>query len=290
MKKEYMHLAAEANGPAEAFERLSRIIAILRKECPWDRKQTHESLKSCLIEEAYEVIEAIEKKDPQNLEEELGDVLLQVVFHVNLAEEENLFDMTSVINRECEKMIRRHPHVFLEEKSNKDIKSIDKVLEKWENIKAEEKGTTSVGQILADVPHALPALTRAAKIQKKAADAGFDWDDVSGAMDKIREETAELTEAKERRGDLPHITEELGDLLFSVVNASRFLKVDPEEALRMSTEKFIRRFNYIEEKSLACGRLLTEMSLDEMDKLWEEAKSLEVNHTINNISGGNLDE
>ena len=198
--------------------------------------------------------------------------------------------MASVINRECEKMIRRHPHVFLEEKSNKDIKSIDKVLEKWENIKAEEKGTTSVGQILADVPHALPALTRAAKIQKKAADAGFDWDDVSGAMDKIREETAELTEAKERRGDLPHITEELGDLLFSVVNASRFLKVDPEEALRMSTEKFIRRFNYIEEKSLACGRLLTEMSLDEMDKLWEEAKSLEVNHTINNISGGNLDE
>ena len=290
MKKEYMHLAAEANGPAEAFERLSRIIAILRKECPWDRKQTHESLKSCLIEEAYEVIEAIEKKDPQNLEEELGDVLLQVVFHANLAEEENLFDMTSVINRECEKMIRRHPHVFLEEKSNKDIKSIDKVLEKWENIKAEEKGTTSVGQILADVPHVLPALTRAAKIQKKAADAGFDWDDVSGAMDKIREETAELTEAKERRGDLPHITEELGDLLFSVVNASRFLKVDPEEALRMSTEKFIRRFNYIEEKSLACGRLLTEMSLDEMDKLWEEAKSLEANHTINNISGGNLDE
>lgn len=290
MKKEYMHLAAEANGPAEAFERLSRIIAILRKECPWDRKQTHESLKSCLIEEAYEVIEAIEKKDPQNLEEELGDVLLQVVFHANLAEEENLFDMTSVINRECEKMIRRHPHVFLEEKSNKDIKSIDKVLEKWENIKAEEKGITSVGQILADVPHALPALTRAAKIQKKAADAGFDWDDVSGAMDKIREETAELTEAKERRGDLPHITEELGDLLFSVVNASRFLKVDPEEALRMSTEKFIRRFNYIEEKSLACGRLLTEMSLDEMDKLWEEAKSLEANHTINNISGGNLDE
>ena len=290
MKKEYMHLAAEANGPAEAFERLSRIIAILRKECPWDRKQTHESLKSCMIEEAYEVIEAIEKKDPQNLEEELGDVLLQVVFHANLAEEENLFDMTSVINRECEKMIRRHPHVFLEEKSNKDIKSIDKVLEKWENIKAEEKRTTSVGQILADVPHALPALTRAAKIQKKAADAGFDWDDVSGAMDKIREETAELTEAKERRGDLPHITEELGDLLFSVVNASRFLKVDPEEALRMSTEKFIRRFNYIEEKSLACGRLLTEMSLDEMDKLWEEAKSLEVNHTINNISGGNLDE
>lgn len=290
MKKEYMHLAAEANGPAEAFERLSRIIAILRKECPWDRKQTHESLKSCLIEEAYEVIEAIEKKDPQNLEEELGDVLLQVVFHANLAEEENLFDMTSVINRECEKMIRRHPHVFLEEKSNKGIKSIDKVLEKWENIKAEEKRTTSVGQILADVPHALPALTRAAKIQKKAADAGFDWDDVSGAMDKIREETAELTEAKERRGDLPHITEELGDLLFSVVNASRFLKVDPEEALRMSTEKFIRRFNYIEEKSLACGRLLTEMGLDEMDKLWEEAKSLEANHTINNISGGNLDE
>ena len=243
-----------------------------------------------MLEEAYESVEAIDRRDADNLAEELGDVMLQVVFHSNLAQEEGLFDLKTVINRECEKMIRRHPHIFLTGTANNTIKSIDNVLEKWENIKAEEKGTTSVGQILADVPHALPALTRAAKIQKKAADAGFDWDDVSGAMDKIREETAELTEAKERRGDLPHITEELGDLLFSVVNASRFLKVDPEEALRMSTEKFIRRFNYIEEKSLACGRLLTEMSLDEMDKLWEEAKSLEANHTINNISGGNLDE
>ena len=271
MKKEYMHLAAEANGPAEAFERLSRIIAILRKECPWDRKQTHESLKSCLIEEAYEVIEAIEKKDPQNLEEELGDVLLQVVFHANLAEEENLFDMTSVINRECEKMIRRHPHVFLEEKSNKDIKSIDKVLEKWENIKEEEKKSTTKTQDLRGVPNALPALIRAAKVQKKAAEVGFDWNDAQGALDKIREETDELTEA----GNRTEVTEELGDLLFSIVNAARFFKVDPEDALNMATKKFIRRFAYIEDRSLSCGKLLKDMSLEEMDELWNEAKKSE---------------
>ena len=283
MKKEYEHLAETASDPASAFDRLREIVALLRKECPWDRKQTHESLRKGLIEETYEVIEAIDRKDPVNLEEELGDVLLQVVFHGNLAEEENLFDMTSVINRECDKMIRRHPHVFLEEKSNKDIKSIDKVLEKWENIKAEERGTTSVGHIMADIPYSLPALMRAAKVQKKAADVGFDWADVSGALDKIKEETRELIEAQEGRGDLPHVAEELGDLLFSVVNAARFLKVDPEEALRMSTEKFIRRFRYIEDKSLACGRVLTEMSLDEMDKLWNEAKSMEAINTINNF-------
>lgn len=285
MKEEYRGLALPGRDPEEAFKRLSRIISILRKECPWDRKQTHDSLRSCMIEEAYEAVDAIDRKDAANLEEELGDVLLQVIFHANLAEEEKLFDMTSVINGECEKMIRRHPHVFLKETSNNDIKSIDKVLEKWENIKAEEKKTTSGTKVMADVPLALPALTRAAKIQKKAADAGFDWDDVTGALDKIREETSELAEAAESR-DLSHITEELGDLLFSVVNVSRFLKTDPEEALKQSTEKFIRRFAYIEDSALTCGRRVEDMSLEELDKLWEEAKGAESRNNNNQISGG----
>ena len=275
MKDEYKRLAAPAKDPAEAIERLREIIAILRKECPWDRKQDHRSLRSCLLEEAYEAVDAIDRQDAANLEEELGDVTLQVVFHANLAEEEGLFDLASVINGECEKMIRRHPHVFLQEKANNNVKSIDKVLERWENIKAEERGESKETKILADVPRALPALTRAVKVQKKAAEAGFDWDDVSGALDKVREEIEELCQARRDRGDLSHIAEELGDVLFSVVNVARFLKVDPEEALRGTTDKFIRRFGYIEDSCLACGRELSELSLDEMDKLWEEAKSLE---------------
>ena len=275
MKDEYKRLAAPAKDPAEAIERLREIIAILRKECPWDRKQDHRSLRSCLLEEAYEAVDAIDRQDAANLEEELGDVTLQVVFHANLAEEEGLFDLAAVINGECEKMIRRHPHVFLQEKANNNVKSIDKVLERWENIKAEERGKSKETKILADVPRALPALTRAVKVQKKAAGAGFDWDDVSGALDKVREEIEELCQARKDRGDLSHIAEELGDVLFSVVNVARFLKVDPEEALRGTTDKFIRRFGYIEDSCLACGRELSELSLDEMDKLWEEAKSLE---------------
>ena len=248
MKKEYAHLAASAAEPGEAIERIKEIISILRRECPWDKKQTHETLRGCMIEEAYEVVEAIDKKDRDNLREELGDVLLQVVFHSNLSEENGNFDLTDVINDECEKMIRRHPHVFLQEKKN-----------------------TTKTQDLKGVPNALPALIRAAKVQKKAAEVGFDWNDAQGALDKIREETDELTEA----GNRAEVTEELGDLLFSVVNAARFLKVDPEDALNMATKKFIRRFAYIEDRSLSCGKLLKDMSLEEMDELWNEAKKSE---------------
>lgn len=271
MKQEYAHLKTPASTAEEAIGRIKEIIAILRVECPWDREQTHESLRSCMIEEAYEVVEAIDKNDGDNLKEELGDVLLQVVFHSNLSEENGIFDLTDVINDECEKMIRRHPHVFLHEISNNHIKSIDKTLEKWENIKAEEKKNTSKTEDLESVPNALPALTRAAKVQKKAAEVGFDWDDVQGTVDKIREETEELAEAVTEAD----IAEELGDLLFSVVNAARFLKTDPEEALNMATKKFIRRFAYIEEKSLSCGKLLKEMSLKELDELWNQAKESE---------------
>ena len=267
MKEEYRRLEKPAENREEAISRLADIIQILRVECPWDRVQTHESLRRGLIEESYEVIEAINQKDTANLREELGDVLLQVVFHASLAEEDGRFDLCDVINEECEKMIRRHPHVFLEE----NLKTIDKVLEKWENIKVKESGSPDQTSRLVKVPKSLPALIRAEKVQKKAADVGFDWDDVDPAMDKVKEEAAELQEAC-RKMDAAGMMEELGDLLFSVVNVARFLKVDPEEALNFTTDKFIRRFAFIEQEALACGRRLEDMSLSEMDALWEKAK------------------
>ncbi len=276
MKEQYRGLAETAKDKKEAIERLAEIIGILRKECPWDKVQTHESLRPGMLEEAYEVVEAINNRDLENLREELGDVLLQVVFHAHIEEENQNFDLTDVINEECEKMIRRHPHVFLEESENNHAKSIDKVLEKWENIKVQEKGTSDVTSRMEKVPKALPALVRAAKIQKKAAESGFDWDDISGAFEKVQEEYREVSECyAENPSDLDALKEEIGDLLFSVVNIARFLDIDPEAALDYTNNKFIRRFSYVEKAALACGRELEEMSLSEMDELWNEAKQLE---------------
>lgn len=277
MREEYEHLVKSASTSEEAIARLKEIVAILRVECPWDKKQTHETLRSCLIEEAYEVVEAINTQNDDNLEEELGDVMLQIVFHSNLAEENDKFNLTDVINKECEKMIRRHPHVFLNKNSNNDVNSIDKVLEKWENIKATEKQEQTATGRMDSVPKALPSLTRASKIQKRAAEVGFDWDDISGALEKVKEETEEVIQADRQMESSEHIAEELGDLLFAVVNVARFLKVDPEEALNSATRKFIRRFTYVEQQSLACGKQLENMSLQEMDELWDEAKRLEKN-------------
>ena len=211
-----------------------------------------------------------------NLREELGDVLLQVVFHADLAKEEGEFDLKDIINEECEKMIRRHPHVFLQETQNNSTKSIDKVLEKWENIKVQERGDKRVTSRMEKVPKALPALTRANKIQKRAAESGFDWDDISGAFDKVKEEYREVISCcQDENKDAARLKEEVGDLLFSVVNISRFLGIDPEDALNYTNNKFIRRFSHIEKTALACGRELEEMSLSEMDELWNEAKKLE---------------
>ncbi|MGN0659911.1 MAG: nucleoside triphosphate pyrophosphohydrolase [Emergencia sp.] len=251
----------------DALLRLMEIVKILRAECPWDRVQTHETLTKCMIEEAYEAVDAIKENDTANLREELGDVLLQVVFHSNLSENEGTFDITDVINEECDKMLRRHPHIFSGEKA----KTIDKALEKWENMKSEEHGDLSCTDQLRKVPKSLPALIRSAKVQSRAARTGFDWHDAGGAFDKISEEFQELQEAC-RQADAAAISEEFGDLLFSMVNVSRFLDIDPEESLNSSTEKFIRRFDFMESTAAARGLDFESLTLEDMDRLWAEAK------------------
>ncbi len=274
----YESLYQNAQDPESALRRLMDIISLLRSEegCPWDRAQDHHSLRVCLLEEAYEAADAIDREDWDNLEEELGDLLLQVVFHAELAETEGVFDMRSLVERESEKMIRRHPHVFLanaEKNGEQRAESVDKALEKWENIKQKErKGSRS--DRMDSIPRALPALTRSYKIQEKAAEVGFDWDSVDGAFQKVAEEREELMECCQSP-DRAHVLEEVGDLLFAVVNVARFLDIDPEEALDFTSRKFIRRFRSIEEMASAQGRRLEDMGLAEMDGLWERAKAAE---------------
>ena len=260
-------IGAEGKTQEEALARFSRILTALRRDCPWDRAQTHESLRICMLEEAYEVCEAIDRQDESNLREELGDVLLQVLFHSQLAMEKGLFDLREVINGACEKLIRRHPHVF----SKESAESVDKALERWENVKRAENGERSYADRLRSVPSALPSLMRSYKIQAKAAEVGFDWDDVSGPFRKMEEEMAELLDAF-RKNDEEGIEAEIGDLLFSVVNAARFLRVNPEQALNATSDRFVKRFALMEEEASAQGQTLKEMTLCEMDALWEEAK------------------
>jgi len=272
----YEELFIRGRNTAEAAERLKELIRVLRSEqgCPWDREQTHESLRRCMIEEAYETVDAVDQKDMDHLEEELGDVMLQVVLHAQIASERGDFDLTSVMNRVADKMIHRHPHVFHVpegKKSGNQTETIDNVLEKWENIKRKEHEEKTTTQSMEKIPRSLPALIRSEKVQKKAAGVGFDWDDVEGAFQKISEETKEVLEAY-REGTKEDVMEEIGDLLFAVVNAARFLKVDPEEALNCTSDKFIRRFGYIERQANAAGTRPENMTLEEMDKLWNEAK------------------
>ncbi|MTI58288.1 nucleoside triphosphate pyrophosphohydrolase [Geosporobacter ferrireducens] len=248
---------------------LIQIMAKLRNKdgCPWDRKQTHESLKQYLIEEAYEVLEAIEKEDSDLMVEELGDLLLQIVFHARIAEESGHFNMVDVLTGICRKLVYRHPHVFGSYRVNTDTAA----LQNWEEMKRKEKDEKSHTEGLKRVPKQLPALMRSYKVQGKAADAGFDWDNVEDAIDKIREELQELLEVY-KTSETGKIVEELGDLIFAVVNVARFLKVNPELALKGTTEKFIERFAYIEEMARKNGKRLEDMTLQEMDDMWNMAK------------------
>lgn len=246
------------------FEDLVEIVRILRKECPWDRKQTHESIKDNLIEEAYEAVEAIDTEDFAELKKELGDVLLHVVFHSNMADEEDHFNIGDVIFAIQEKLIRRHPHVFGDTEADNE----QQVAENWENIKLKE-GKES---ILEGIPKNLPALIRAQRMQEKAANVGFDWPEWKQVWEKLEEELQELKEALED-GDQPKSQEEFGDLLFSLVNVGRSFDLNAEDSLRGTNRKFIDRFQYIEEKLKQEDKNISDVSLSEMDKHWNDAKS-----------------
>lgn len=248
---------------------LVEIMRILRSEvgCPWDIKQTHESIKKNLIEETYETIEAINKNDPDMLREELGDVLMQVVFHTQIEREKGVFDIDDVADENCKKLIERHPHVFGEV----NVDSVDDVLTNWDAIKRKSKGQKSTSQAIDSVPRELPALMRAAKIQSKAAKAGFDWDEVGGALDKLSEEIAELKEAI-ANGDKANINEELGDVLFSAVNVSRFVDTDAEEALTDATDKFVARFKTVEKLAAERNIDMKQSDIETLDRLLDEAK------------------
>ncbi|MEY8001891.1 nucleoside triphosphate pyrophosphohydrolase [Clostridium sp. Mt-5] len=236
--------------------------------CPWDREQNHDSLKKYLIEESYEVIEAVNEKDDVNLVEELGDVLFQVIFHCQIGEEEGFFNIKDVINGICDKMIKRHPHVF----GCENVDSTKQVLINWNTIKKKEQGLKTYTDELKHVAKTLPALMRASKVQKKAAGVGFDWDKVECALDKVLEEYYEVKNVYKSEEKVK-IVEEIGDLIFACVNVARFLDIDPEFALNYTIEKFIKRFAYIEKNAMDHGLDMMNMTLNEMDKLWEEAKS-----------------
>jgi XTP/dITP diphosphohydrolase len=252
----------------EAFGRLLDVMDTLREKCPWDRKQTNDSLRPNTIEETYELCDALIRDDQREICKELGDVLLHVVFYGRIGEEKQQFDMADVCNKLCDKLIFRHPHVYGEAVA----KDAETVLESWEQIKLKEKeGNKSV---LSGVPAALPSLIKAYRIQDKARNVGFDWEDKQDVWTKVREELDEL-EAELKREDKVKSEHELGDFLFAVINAARLYKLNPDNALELTNQKFIRRFNYIEEHSIKSNRPLKEMTLAEMDALWNEAKAQE---------------
>ena len=251
----------------DSFKKTVEIMRRLRAEngCPWDRKQTHHSLKTFLIEEAYELLEAIDEQDSEKMKEELGDLLFQIVFHARLAEERGEFNIWDVLECINKKMISRHPHVFGSDR----LDTADQVVKRWDEYKKREGKLTE--SMLEGIPKAMPSLLRAKKVQERASKVGFDWSEVDEVLQKVTEEFNEFIESL-RHGRKQEIEEELGDLFFSLVNLSRFVKINPEEALQKTTTKFIKRFNYIERMAKEKGKDLTEMSLEEMDRLWEEAK------------------
>jgi tetrapyrrole methylase family protein / MazG family protein len=258
------------------IQKLVDLVERLRGEngCPWDREQTRETLKPMLIEEAFEVLDALDGASPAELKEELGDLLFQVVFHAQIAEEKGEFRLADIIDRLHEKMVRRHPHVF----GDANLLTSQDVLKNWEDIKAAEKGIASSARpesadsLLDGVPSKLPALHTAYQMTAKAARVGFDWTRLEDILAKLEEEVRELLEARSR-GDLEKVGDEVGDLLFAAVNIARFVGIDPETALRRSNRKFERRFRYLEARIKGSGRELKQAALEEMDSLWQEAKA-----------------
>ena len=257
------------------IEKLEKLVEQLRGDngCPWDKEQTRETLKPMLIEEAYEVLDALDSKDPMELKDELGDLLFQVVFHAQISKERGEFSLADVINRSHEKMVRRHPHIF----GDADLKTSEDVLKNWEDIKAAEKGIPSSSHpesersLLDGIPSKLPALHRAYQMTSKASRVGFDWSNLEDIVKKLQEEANELLEAQKKQ-DAREIADEVGDLLFVAVNVARFLGIDPETALAHSNRKFHRRFRHVESTIKSQGRELKHASLEEMDALWNEAK------------------
>lgn len=250
----------------EAFGRFLDVLDELREKCPWDRKQTNESLRPNTIEETYELCEAIINCDNESIKKELGDVLLHVVFYSKIGEEQGLYDVAEVCNALCDKLIFRHPHVF----GDVSVDGSRQVEQNWEQIKLKEKGGNKT--VLAGVPSGLPALVKAFRIQEKACNVGFDWEHPEQVWDKVREEFDEL-QREIAQGNADGMEAEMGDFIFSLVNAARLYKINPENALERTNQKFIRRFNYVEQGAREQGRSLKEMTLAEMDVLWDEAKS-----------------
>ena len=252
----------------EAFGRLLDVLDELREKCPWDRKQTNESLRPNTIEETYELCDALIRDDKKEICKELGDVLLHVAFYAKIGSEKGDFDMKDVCDRLCDKLIFRHPHVFGEVQAD----TPEKVSENWEQIKMKEKGGNKM--VLSGVPSSLPSLIKAYRVQDKARNVGFDWEDRKDIWKKVKEEIAEF-EVEVEHMDKDKAEAEFGDLMFSLVNAARLYKINPDNALERTNQKFIRRFNYVEEHTIKAGMSLKDMTLEEMDALWDEAKKKE---------------
>ena len=250
----------------EAFGRLLEIMERLRAECPWDKKQTLESLRHLTIEETYELADAIIKNDLQDIKKELGDILLHIVFYAKIGEEKEAFDIKDVLDAICDKLIFRHPHIFGDVEAN----DAETVAQNWEALKLKEKGGNK--RVLQGVPDALPSMIKAHRIQDKVRGVGFDWKEKEQVWDKVKEEIGELEEEM-KKGDNDKMENEFGDLFFSMINAARLYGVNPEIALARTNAKFIQRFNYLEEKTLMQGKSLHDMSLEEMDVIWDEAKA-----------------
>ncbi len=255
------------NKKLEAFQRLLDIIDRLRVECPWDKKQTIESLRHLTIEEVFELSQAIVDEDYQDVKKELGDIIMHIVFYSKIADERAMFDIADVLNGICDKLIVRHPHVF----GDVVVNTADDVLNNWEKIKLSKEHNKSV---LGGVPDGMPELLKAYRMQEKAAGVGFDWDNKEQVWEKVEEEIKELKDEL-KTGSRERLAEEFGDLMFALVNYSRFIKVNPADALEMANKKFKKRFTFVEDKARESGRSLIEMTLDEMNELWDMAKDSE---------------